>query len=144
MMVLAAGPFANLLFALLAYWVMFMIGIASILPIIGNVTPGSIADLAGLKPREEVVSIDNKPIEGWEAISVALVGALGTERTINIVTRPHGFELSQELETSHGSEALETSHTLPNLQQLGGAGKGYRFTQRIGHYAFRSLPSCGG
>lgn len=90
MLVLAAGPFANFLFAIAAYWLMFTIGIASVAPVIGSVTPGSIANLAGLKPRDEIVSIEHKLTESWEGVSVALVGVLGTERTISLDTKSAG------------------------------------------------------
>ena len=41
--VLVAGPLMNFLFAIVAYWVMFTIGVPGSQPIVGEVEPGSIA-----------------------------------------------------------------------------------------------------
>jgi regulator of sigma E protease len=87
MAVLAAGPAFNLILAVVAYWLMFVIGIASLAPILGNVPSGSIADLAGLRQHQEIVEIENKLTPSWEAISVALVGTLGDHKTISIKIR---------------------------------------------------------
>src|SRR5215467_11891283 len=54
MAVLIAGPLFNLLFAVLAYWLIFIIGISSLTPILGPVPKGSIADLAGLREKQEI------------------------------------------------------------------------------------------
>lgn len=99
MMVLAAGPLANLLFAVFAYWLMFIVGITSLAPVIGGVTQGSVAELAGLKPRDEIISFEHKPTHSWEAVSIALVSALGSEKTISLDTKRLG-------------EATVANHTL--------------------------------
>lgn len=87
MAVLVAGPFFNLLFAFLAYWLMFLIGIASLAPILGNVPKGSIADLAGLHAKQEIISIENKNTPSWEAVSIAVLNAMGKEQNLDIQVR---------------------------------------------------------
>ena len=39
-LVLLAGPFANFLFAVLAYWVLFVAGVPALKPVLGEVTAG--------------------------------------------------------------------------------------------------------
>src|SRR5688500_2739886 len=56
-LIVLAGPFSNLLFAFLLYWIIFSIGFKTAIPIIGTVDPQSIAYQAGLKPKQEIVSI---------------------------------------------------------------------------------------
>jgi len=87
MAVLVAGPCFNLLFAVLAYWLMFMIGIASMAPILGNAPQGSIAALAGLHAKHEIVSIENKPTPSWEKVSIALMDAIGKDHSVEIQVR---------------------------------------------------------
>lgn len=86
-LVLAAGPVINLVFAILLYWFVFMLGITSVAPIIGNITPGSIADLAHLKSHQEIVSVENRPTHSWEAVGMGIISALGSERILSIQTK---------------------------------------------------------
>ena len=57
MLVIAAGPFFNFLFAIFAYWLMFVIGISSMAPVVGSVVPKSIAADAGLSFKQEIIKI---------------------------------------------------------------------------------------
>ncbi len=46
--IVAAGPVVNLLFAVLAYWFLFVLGTSVIIPKVGEVRPGSPVAVAGL------------------------------------------------------------------------------------------------
>lgn len=48
--IVAAGPIFNFLFAIFAYWLVFLIGVPAVKPVVGQVTPYSIAAEAGLEP----------------------------------------------------------------------------------------------
>ena len=48
--ILAAGPVMNFVFAVLAYWCMFVIGVPGARPVVGEIESGSIAAAAGLAP----------------------------------------------------------------------------------------------
>jgi regulator of sigma E protease len=87
MAVLLAGPFANFLLAIVAFWLMFIIGISSMAPVLGQVPKGSLADSAGLHSHQEIVSIEGKPTHSWEAVTIALVDALGKEQTVTLQTQ---------------------------------------------------------
>lgn len=63
--IVAAGPVFNFLFAILAYWVVYMVGIDGIKPVVGKVVEGSIAQQAGFRPGDEIVSIDGKEVVSW-------------------------------------------------------------------------------
>ncbi|MEE9452365.1 MAG: RIP metalloprotease RseP [Gammaproteobacteria bacterium] len=68
-----AGPVFNLLFAVLAFWLMYMIGITSLAPVIGYVSPGSVADNAGLRAGYEITAIDKQVTQTWQKVQLALV-----------------------------------------------------------------------
>ena len=55
--IIAAGPFANFAFAIFAFYLMFLIGVPSIKPVIGNVEPDSIAMQARLPEGGEIVEV---------------------------------------------------------------------------------------
>ncbi|MDP6184047.1 MAG: RIP metalloprotease RseP, partial [Gammaproteobacteria bacterium] len=46
--IVLAGPVANFLFAILAYWAMYMIGVSGPRPLIGEIQANSLASAAGL------------------------------------------------------------------------------------------------
>ncbi|MGL4206552.1 MAG: sigma E protease regulator RseP [Aeromonadaceae bacterium] len=77
--IVAAGPIANFVFALLAFWVMFIIGVPTVKPVIGEVIPHTAAADAGLQPGMEILSINHKRTGDWESVTYALVSQLGND-----------------------------------------------------------------
>lgn len=59
--VLLAGPGANFLFAILAYWILFMQGMPGLKPVIGEIAPGSLAARADLRPQDELIRVGPEP-----------------------------------------------------------------------------------
>lgn len=74
--IVAAGPAANILFAILVYWLMWMVGVPAIKPVVGAVAPQSIAAEAKL-PLGEILSIDDQQTRSWEEVNLALVAHIG-------------------------------------------------------------------
>ena len=72
-LVLLAGPGANFLFAIAAYWFLFMYGIPGLKPVIGDVTEGSYAAAADLRPDDEMLAVAGHPTPTRQA---ALLGIL--------------------------------------------------------------------
>lgn len=64
-LVVVAGPMFNFLFAILAYWAVYMVGVEGIRPIIGKVVPESIAAQAGFREGDEILAIDGKEVKSW-------------------------------------------------------------------------------
>ncbi|MDA8389988.1 MAG: RIP metalloprotease RseP [Gammaproteobacteria bacterium] len=61
--IVLAGPGFNFLFAILAYWVVFQVGIPGIKPVIGEVRPASPAAVAGLHVGDEILAINGTRIQ---------------------------------------------------------------------------------
>ncbi|MEB3900143.1 RIP metalloprotease RseP [Pseudomonas putida] len=103
--IVAAGPVANFLLALLFFWVLAMLGTQQVRPVIGAVEAGSLAASAGLAAGQEVVSIDGEPTNGWSAVNLQLVRRLGESGTLKVgvieqggtLERQHEITLSQWL-----------------------------------------------
>ncbi|KAA8552208.1 sigma E protease regulator RseP [Pseudomonas marginalis] len=85
--IVAAGPIANFLLAMLFFWVLAMLGSEQVRPVIGAVEADSIAAKAGLVAGQEIVSIDGEPTTGWGAVNLQLVRRLGESGTVNVVVR---------------------------------------------------------
>lgn len=71
--VLLAGPGFNFLFAILAYWALFVYGVPAVKPAVGDVEPGSYAAEAGLERGDRIVAVGGKPTPDWEAALVAML-----------------------------------------------------------------------
>lgn len=88
--IVAAGPVANFLLALVFFWVLAMLGSEQVRPVIGAVESGSIAAKAGLNAGEEIVAIDGEPTSGWAAVNLQLVRRLGESGSLQLLVREQG------------------------------------------------------
>ena len=72
--VVSAGPVFNFLFAVVAYWAMFMVGISGLKPLVGEVAPGSLASAAGLESGQEIVRVADRETHSWESVIQGVIG----------------------------------------------------------------------
>lgn len=79
MAIIAAGPGVNFIFAAIALYVMFLIGISTIKPVIGEVSPDSIAAKAGLAGNMEIIAVGSRETPDWEAVNLELMSYIGQE-----------------------------------------------------------------
>ena len=73
--VVVAGPAFNFLFAILAYWCMYMIGVDGLRPVVAEIAPGSVAERAGFRPGDEMKSVRGEEVETWQAAVQAIIAA---------------------------------------------------------------------
>ena len=64
--IVVAGPAFNFLFAIVAYWLMFVIGVSGIKPVVGELTEGSLAQKSGLQTGYEIVSVNGSKTPIWD------------------------------------------------------------------------------
>jgi regulator of sigma E protease len=94
MAVVAAGPLANILFAIVAYWLVFVLGVSGIKPIVGDIGEGSPAAEAGFRIGDEIVAIGKQSTPTWDAVRHALFVAAQRENRVAItVVSPPGEEI---------------------------------------------------
>lgn len=84
--VVVAGPLANFLFAITAYWLMLMMGVSGPRAIVGEVTPDSIAARAGLAPGHEIIAVDGRPVQTWDGVFRESLDAILDSAAVDIVT----------------------------------------------------------
>lgn len=82
MAVVVAGPLANFLLAVVAFWVVYLLGVQGVAPVVGSVTEGSVADRARLEPGQEIIAVDGEPTPTWQALGEQLLRRIGEEGTI--------------------------------------------------------------
>ena len=107
--VLAAGPGFNFVFAIMAYWLMFVTGVPSLKAFVGDVTPGSTAAQAGLAEYDEILAVGDQPTPTWETATLAILdellrdgridmtveGADGRARAVELDVRGREAELTE-------------------------------------------------
>ncbi|OOE98241.1 RIP metalloprotease RseP [Salinivibrio sp. MA351] len=77
--IVAAGPIANFIFAAFAYWLVMMIGVPAVKPVIGEISPNSIAAEAGIESGMELTQVSGVETADWQAVNFALIGYIGDE-----------------------------------------------------------------
>jgi regulator of sigma E protease len=84
--IVAAGPMMNFISAIVLYWIIFMLGIFTIKPVIGDVKPHSIAADAGLKPMQQIIKIDGRDVRTWTNVLFKLLAQTGNGGILSIET----------------------------------------------------------
>jgi len=85
--IVIAGPLFNIIFAVFAFWMMYLIGIKALAPVAGHIEPGSIAAKAGLKNGDEIIRVGHVEIQDWRDFQLRMMTQIGRER-VEIGTQP--------------------------------------------------------
>lgn len=100
MAIVAAGPAANLLFALLAFWAMYLVGKQDYAPIVGRAE--GIAAQAGLEDGDRLTRVDGQTVDTWTHAALRLITAGVDRRALPVEavgrdgeTRQLSLDLSQ-------------------------------------------------
>lgn len=115
--VVAAGPVANILFAIAAYWLAFVLGISGIKPIIGEVTAGTAAEKAGFQAGGEIISVAGELTPTWGAVRSAIFVAAQHETQVAVTVS--GIEGKQVLRLAIDQADADPEKVRDILQQLG-------------------------
>lgn len=101
--IVAAGPLVNLIFAVFAYACLFLSGINVVVPVIGQVVPGSPAAQALVPAGQEVLAVDGYQVQSWNEVNLRLASRVGESGDI-------------ELTVGEPSRGLARTYTLPISQ----------------------------
>ncbi|MDV3505430.1 RIP metalloprotease RseP [Marinobacter sp. M-5] len=86
----AAGPVANFLFAIFAYWLLSVVGFTTVAPIVGDVTPDSIAERMGLAEGMEIHEVDGHRVTSWRDINMRLLERAGEHSNVVVAVSDEG------------------------------------------------------
>jgi regulator of sigma E protease len=102
--VLLAGPMFNFLFAILAYWALFVYGVPTLRPAIGDVEAGTYAADAGLEFGDKIIAVGDAATPDWESALVAMLdGIIDNGRVPLRLEDESGYERSALIDV--GSDA---------------------------------------
>ncbi len=71
--IVVAGPLFNFIFAIMAYFVMYLVGIPGVKPIVGEVTQISPAAQAGIVKGDEILQVGGQDTPTWNSVRMALL-----------------------------------------------------------------------
>ena len=80
--IVAAGPIFNLIFAIAAFWLMFVVGVSETRPVLGPTT--GLAAEAGLNEGDMIVGINGQRTESWTHALIGLMTPALDRRSINV------------------------------------------------------------
>lgn len=123
MAIVAAGPAANFVLAIVAFYVLYMIGVPGLAPVIGDIEPGSVAEAAGLERGQEIIAVDGEPTPTRQAVAMQLLKRLGESGEIRFSVRYPQTQAGLTYESSARIEDWLKGEDDPDL--LGGLGMSY-------------------
>lgn len=115
--VVSAGPIANLLFAVLAYWLAYLLGIPGIRPVVGEVDAESIAARAGLRGGDEIVAVAGAATPTWEAVLNASMPEVVRKSSVAVEVQRNG--VTAQLQVDFGAFDLDAISRQGFFAELG-------------------------
>ncbi len=114
--VILAGPLFNFLFAVVAYWLMFVSGVPGLKPIIGEVAPHSAAAVAGFVNGDQILRVKDAPTPTWDSATLELLdAALSADTADVLVQRRDGERKVLQFDFAARDDALDKGGLLQNL-----------------------------
>ncbi|WP_417517409.1 RIP metalloprotease RseP [Marinobacter sp.] len=80
----AAGPIANFMFAIFAYWLLSVVGVTHVAPIVGEVADESVAGQVGLQEGMEIHAVDGHRISSWRDVNMRILERAGEQGLITL------------------------------------------------------------
>ena len=88
--VVAAGPAFNFIFAIVAYWLLFVVGVQGLKPVVDGVQANSPVAIAGMQNGDQIVSIDGKETPTLEVFRMSLIQNIIDKDVVEIVVNRGG------------------------------------------------------
>ena len=112
--IVAAGPIFNLIFTLLAFWLMFLVGMPESRPVVGEVS--GIAASAGIETGDQIVSVDGNNTDTWShAFQALITRALDRDKITVELERVNGEQRKVELDLAQLGSDFQEEKTLEGI-----------------------------
>jgi regulator of sigma E protease len=98
--IVIAGPLANFLFAIAAYAVLSLSGVAEPAAKLAEPTQGSIAATAGITKGDYVLQIDGDKVHSWNGLRMSMLDAAIDKRTVELSLENAGANKTVRIRTS--------------------------------------------
>lgn len=82
MLIVIAGPMANLFLAIVIYWTLFMSGMTGLSPILGEIPKDSIAAKSGLQANDKILQVNSVPVKTWQDVNWEILNTIFDNKTM--------------------------------------------------------------
>ena len=111
--VTAAGPIANFVLAIVAYFFIFLIGAKELAPVVGGVEPDTLASEINLEIGDKILLIDDNEVVSFNDVNGYLASRIGETGVLRITSMPEGSNISVTKEVAIKSWLKGVSQTSP-------------------------------
>ena len=111
--VTAAGPIANFVLAIVAYFFIFLIGAKELAPVVGGVEPDTLASEMNLEIGDKILLIDDNEVVSFNDVNGYLASRIGETGVLKITSMPEGSNISVTKEVAIKSWLKDVSQTSP-------------------------------
>jgi len=112
-LIIVAGPLANLLLALVFFAGMFMVGIADYRPVLGQVQAA--AAKAGLQEGDEIVAVQGRDVSTWTDAILGIIEASFDRDSVALTIRRENMQIAAAIALPPKAERGDEETMLKNL-----------------------------
>ena len=99
--IVIAGPIFNFIFAIIAYSIVYSVGINALKPIVGNVEPSSISAKSGFEQGQQILAVNDKTTPTWVTVHDAFIANVISRNIVSInVIDTNGIKQTLDLDLS--------------------------------------------
>lgn len=113
-----AGPIANVLFAVFAFTLMYLIGVRELAPWVDAPAPGTPAAEVDIQRGDVLVEVDGVGVDSFSDIGLMLASRVGDTGTIELTLNREGAQLTRSLEIERWLASEQSPDPLGNLGLL--------------------------
>jgi len=111
--IVAAGPIANFLLAVVLFWCLYVTGISGLKPIVGELQANSLATQAGFRAGDQIIAVGDEQVVLWEEVGLQLLAqaVAGAEIPVTVITG-EGEEAARWLDFAGQPPSFENTDLL--------------------------------
>ncbi|MCV2403808.1 RIP metalloprotease RseP [Marinomonas sp. C2222] len=94
--IVAAGPIANFILAVVIYALVAMLGIQSVAPKVGDIVVNSPIAQTDIQAGDEIIAINGESVHSWEDVNLVLASLIGQTGSITVRYQTEGLSSQQE------------------------------------------------
>jgi regulator of sigma E protease len=112
-LIVAAGPVFNLLFAYVIFIIIYLAGVPAVTTKIGEVVPGKPAALAGILAGDRITAVNGKPVNRWDDLTAIIAKGKIAPLQIDVQRGQNALKFNMVPQSRTGKNLLGDTVTQP-------------------------------